>query len=149
MLFYNIVFLVFVLVVEAVVKADSSSSLFGQMKFILIMAFVALAVLVILIVGLILYRHHNLKSKHVSASVDLEKLQKNPIYEQHTNYYVHPELLSWAVPRNTMEFIKELGPGNGEWVLDVYSKMYVVVVVKFLIKNSTYQNFATNFVNNF
>lgn len=121
------------MVVDAVVKADSSSSLFGQMKFILIMAFVALAVLVILIVGLILYRHHNLKSKHVSGPVDLEKLQKNPIYEQRTNYYVNPELLSWAVPRNTMEFIKELGPGNGEWVLDVHSEMYVVVV-KFLIK---------------
>ena len=142
--------MVFVLVVEAVVKAGSSSSLFGQMKFILIMAFVALAVLVVLIVGLILYRHHNLKSKHVSAPVDLEKLQKNPIYEQHTNYYVNPELLSWAVPRNTMEFIKELGPGNGEWVLDVHSEIYVVVVVKFLLKkNYLYQNSTPNFVNKF
>ena len=103
-------------------EADSSSSIFGQITFILIMAFVALAVLAILIVGLILYRHRNLKSKHVSTPVDLEKLQKNPIYEQHTNYYVNPELLSWAVPRNTMEFIKELGPGNGEWILDLHSK---------------------------
>lgn len=108
--------MLFVLVVKAVVEADSSSSLFGQMTFILIMAFAALAVLVILIVGLILYRHHSLKSKHMSTSVDLEKLQKNPIYEKHTNYYVNPELLSWTVPRNTMEFIKELGPGNGEYL---------------------------------
>jgi len=112
--------LLFVLVVEAIVKADPSTSFFGQMTFILIMAFAALAVLVILIVGLILYRRRSLKSKHMSTSVDLEKLQKNPIYEKHTNYYVNPELLSWTVPRNTMEFIKELGPGNGEctFILD-------------------------------
>ena len=102
------------MVVEAIVVADSSSSVFGQMTFIMIIAFVGLAFLVILIVGLILYRRRNLKSKHMSTSVDVEKLQKNPMYEQRTNYYVNPELLSWTVPRNAMEFIKELGPGNGE-----------------------------------
>ena len=108
------VFCYLFLVVGAIEVADSSSGLFGQMTFILIIAFVGLAVLVILIPGLILYRHRNLKSKHMYTSVDLEKLQKNPMYEQRTNYYVNPELLSWTVPRNAMEFIKELGPGNGE-----------------------------------
>ena len=107
-------------------KADSSSSLFGQMPFILIMAFVGLAVLVILIAGLILYRRRNLKSKHMSTSVDLEKLQKNPMYEQHTNYYVNPQLLSWTVPRNAMEFIKELGPGNGECTCTYVSWIYAL-----------------------
>lgn len=94
-------------------EADSSRGLFSQLTFILVMAFVALAVLVILGVVLVLYRRRNLKSKDVPSPVDLEKLQSNPIFEQQTNYYVNPQLLNWEVPRNRMEFIKELGPGNG------------------------------------
>lgn len=79
------------------------------------MAFTMLAVLVLVIGVLIFYRRRrNLKLKNTSTPVDLEKLQPNPIYDQRTrNYYVNPHLLSWEVPRNTMEFIKELGQGNG------------------------------------
>lgn len=77
------------------------------------MAFAALAVLVIVVAVLILYRRRNLKLENLPSPVDAEKLQSNPIYEQQTNYYINPKLLSWEVPRNRMEFIKELGPGNG------------------------------------
>ena len=77
------------------------------------MAFAAVAVLLIVGAVLILYRRRNLKLQNVASPVDAEKLQSNPIYEQRTNYYVNPKLMSWEVPRNRMEFIKELGPGNG------------------------------------
>ncbi|KAL9950262.1 hypothetical protein ACROYT_G042737 [Oculina patagonica] len=101
--------------VEAVVAADASGGLLGQMTVILVTVFIAFAVLVILIGALIFYRRRNLKLRNLSTPVDLEKLQNNPIFDQHTNYYVNPQLLSWAVPRNTMEFIKELGQGNGNF----------------------------------
>lgn len=139
-LIYYLICCLFLPVAEAVVEADSSSSLFGQMTFILIMAFAGLAVLVILIAGFILYRRRNLKSKHMSTSVDVEKLQKNPMYAQHSNYYVNSELLRWTVPRNGMEFIKELGPGNGECtctsILDLCITLVYVAVVRFLVENS-------------
>lgn len=90
-----------------------SGGFFDGTKFILVMAFAALAVLVIAGAILILYRRRNLKLQNLSSPVDVEKLQSNPIYEQHSNYYVNPKLMSWEVPRNRMEFIKELGPGNG------------------------------------
>ena len=90
------------------------SGFFGDTKFIFIMAFAALAVLLIVGAVLILFRRRNLKLQNTASPVDAEKLQSNPIYEQRTNYYVNPKLVSWEVPRNRMEFIKELGHGNGE-----------------------------------
>ena len=107
----------FIFSVDAIVAADSSGGILGELTFILVMAFVALAVLVTVIGILVLYRRRNLKLKNLSTPVDLEKLQNNPIFDQRTNYYVNPQLLSWEVPRNTMEFIKELGQGNGKWTL--------------------------------
>lgn len=101
--------------VEAVVEAAGSSGVSGRLTIILVMAFVVLAVLFILCGILVMYRRHNLKKKNLPTPVDLENLQNNPIYEQHTNYYVNPQLLSWQVSRNGMEFIKELGHGNGNF----------------------------------
>ena len=101
-------------------EADTSSGTFGQLTFILVMVLGVLAVLLTVGAVLALYRRRNLKLKNLPTPVDLEKLQSNPIYEQHTNYYVNPQLLSWEVPRNRMEFIKELGHGNGEWMTFSY-----------------------------
>lgn len=101
--------------VEAVVQTETSGGFFDGTKFILIMAFTALFILVIVGVMLILYRRRNLKLQSLSSPVDLEKLQSNPIFQQHTNYYINPKLLSWEVPRHRMDFIKELGKGNGKF----------------------------------
>ena len=98
--------------VEASVVARHSEEMVGS-KFILILAVVAGLLLVV--VGVILYRRRRkMQFQNVKSSVDAEKLQSNPIFEQHSNYYANPKLVEWEVPRNRMEFIKQLGQGNGQ-----------------------------------
>ena len=97
-------------------ESNPSSGVSTQLTIILVMAFVVLAVLFILCGVLVMNRCGNFKLKNLPTPVDLEKLQNNPIYEQHTNYYVNPQLLNWQVSRNGMEFIKELGHGNGKLI---------------------------------
>ena len=98
--------------VEEVREADLSEGFFGGPTFFLILAFIAFLVLVIVGVMFIIFRRRNLKLRNLT-SLDEEKLQSNPIFQQATNYYVNPKLLGWEVPRCRMEFIKELGQGNG------------------------------------
>lgn len=99
-------------VTEAVIESDKSEGFFGGPTFFLILAFIAFLVLVIVGVLFIIFRRRNLKLRNLT-SLDEEKLQSNPIFQQATNYYVNPKLLGWEVPRCRMEFIKELGQGNG------------------------------------
>ena len=98
--------------VEASVVARHSEEMVGT-KFILILAVVAGLLLVV--VGVILYlRRRKMQLQNVKSSVEAEKLQSNPIFEQHSNYYANPKLVEWEEPRNRMEFIKQLGQGNGQ-----------------------------------
>lgn len=99
-------------VTEAVTESDKSEGFFGGPTFFLILAFIAFLVLVIVGVLFIIFHRRNLKLRNLT-SLDEEKLQSNPIFQQATNYYVNPKLLGWEVPRCRMEFIKELGQGNG------------------------------------
>lgn len=109
---------IFVSKVEASVVAHHSEGMVGS-KFILILAVVAGLLLVV--VGVILYRRRRkMQFQNVKSSVDAEKLQSNPIFEQHSNYYANPKLVEWEVPRNRMEFIKQLGQGNG-----IYSSIFL------------------------
>ena len=84
--------------VEAVREADLSEGFFGGPTFFLILAFIAFLVLVIVGVMFIIFRRRNLKLRNLT-SLDEEKLQSNPIFQQATNYYVNPKLLGWEVPR--------------------------------------------------
>lgn len=108
----DLIWLFFFFSVEASVVARHSEETVGS-KFILILAVVAGLLLVV--VGVILYRRRRkMQLQNVKSSVDAEKLQSNPIFEQHSNYYANPKLVEWEVPRNRMEFIKQLGQGNGQ-----------------------------------
>ena len=100
--------------VEAVRESDQSESggFFGGPTFFLILALIAFLVLVIVGAMFIIFRRRNLKLRNLK-SLDEEKLQSNPIFQPATNYYVNQKLLGWEVPRCRMEFIKELGQGNG------------------------------------
>ncbi|XP_015772585.1 PREDICTED: muscle, skeletal receptor tyrosine protein kinase-like isoform X2 [Acropora digitifera] len=109
---------IFVSKVEASVVARHSEGMVGS-KFILILAVVGGLLLVV--VGVILYRlRRKMQLQNVKSSVDAERLQSNPIFEQHSNYYANPKLVEWEVPRNRMEFIKQLGQGNG-----IYSSIFL------------------------
>lgn len=116
--------------VDAAVESNPSSGVSTQLTIILVMAFVVLAVLFILCGVLVMNRRGNFKLKNLPTPVDLEKLQNNPIYEQHTNYYVNPQLLNWQVSRNGMEFIKELGHGNGN-----FSSLFLASVNETKVEN--------------
>ena len=99
--------------VETIGNTSSWIGPFGRMTFIVLVSCAAVAVFLILFGFLFLCHRHNMKShKFQTVPVDVEKLQNNPIFQTHTSC-VNPKLANWEVPRNHMEFIKDMGPGNG------------------------------------
>ena len=103
----------FFLLVEASVGTLRSEGFFSGTGFVLVLGVAAVAVVLIVGAAIILYRRRKMQLQNFKSPVDAEKLQSNPIFDQHSNYRSNPKLLIWEVPRNRMEFIKELGQGNG------------------------------------
>lgn len=101
--------------VEASVGTLRSEGFFSGTGFVLVLGVAAVAVVLIVGAAIILYRRRKMQLQNFKSPVDAEKLQSNPIFDQHSNYRSNPKLLIWEVPRNRMEFIKELGQGNGKF----------------------------------
>jgi len=67
----------------------------------------------VLFIGVICFKRkvHNPRYK-APEPVSLEQLTRNPIFERNSNTYVNPKIEKWDVPRNNIEFIKDLEEGE-------------------------------------
>ena len=74
----------------------------------------AIAVFLVALGVIVFIRSRNVKRTKIPLPSNLEQLSQNPIFEQSSNDYVNPKLEKWELPRNSIEFIRNLVDGKIE-----------------------------------